>query len=93
MALAAICPPALLALQVAAVDKPQLHLWETGVIRITRHPQLWGQAMWCAAHTLWTGTSFSLVTSLALVLHHSFAAWNGDRRLRDKHGEIGRAHV
>ena len=25
--------------QVAAVDEPKLHLWDTGVIRITRHPQ------------------------------------------------------
>ena len=29
--------------QVAAVDEPQLHLWETGIMRITRHPQVgWG---------------------------------------------------
>ena len=27
----------------AAVDKPKLHLWETGVMRITRHPQMFGQ--------------------------------------------------
>ena len=27
-------------LEVAAVDRPQLHLWETGVMRITRHPQV-----------------------------------------------------
>lgn len=26
--------------QVAAVDKPQVHLWETGIMRITRHPQM-----------------------------------------------------
>ncbi|KAJ8425521.1 hypothetical protein Cgig2_019248 [Carnegiea gigantea] len=26
-------------LEVAAVDKPKLHLWETGIMRITRHPQ------------------------------------------------------
>lgn len=26
--------------QVAAVDEPKLHLWDTGVIRITRHPQV-----------------------------------------------------
>lgn len=28
-------------LEVAAVDKPKLHLWETGIMRITRHPQVW----------------------------------------------------
>ena len=27
-------------LEVAAVDKPKLHLWESGVMRITRHPQV-----------------------------------------------------
>lgn len=45
-------------LEVAAVDKPQLHLWETGVARITRHPQAWGQLLWCGAHTIWIGNSF-----------------------------------
>lgn len=29
--------------QVAAVDEPRLHLWETGITRITRHPQAVGQ--------------------------------------------------
>ena len=32
--------------QVAAVDEPKLHLWETGVMRITRHPQMLGQLIW-----------------------------------------------
>ena len=32
-------------LEVAAIDRPQLHLWETGVIRITRHPQMVGQVV------------------------------------------------
>ena len=27
-------------LEVAAIDLPEVHLWETGVIRITRHPQV-----------------------------------------------------
>jgi hypothetical protein len=27
-------------LEVAAVDKPKLHLWETGIMRVTRHPQV-----------------------------------------------------
>lgn len=27
-------------LEVAAVDKPKMHLWETGIMRITRHPQV-----------------------------------------------------
>ena len=28
-------------LEVAAVDKPKLHLYETGIMRITRHPQVY----------------------------------------------------
>lgn len=74
-------------LEVAAVQKPTLRIYETGVTRITRHPQLWGQILWCVAHTAWMGTSFTLVASLCLVAHHSFGAWNGDRRLRDRFGE------
>ena len=70
----------------AAVEKPKLHLWETGVIRITRHPQMVGQAMWSAAHLAMVGSSFNALTSALLVGHHLFACWNGDRRLRDEHG-------
>ncbi len=74
-------------LEIAAVQKPQVHLYETGIIRITRHPQMVGQVIWCIAHTLWIGTSFTLVTSLGLVLHHLFGVWHGDRRLQARFGE------
>ena len=74
--------------QVAAIDKPELHLWETGVMRITRHPQAFGQALWCAAHLLWIGSSFMLTTSAALMAHHLFSCWHGDFRLRRKYGEV-----
>ena len=74
-------------LEVAAIEKPKLHLWETGIIRITRHPQMVGQVLWCFAHTLYIGTSFTCATSLILCVHHIFAVWNGDRRLRDKFGD------
>lgn len=74
-------------LEIAAIDKPQVHLHETGIIRITRHPQMVGQIIWCVAHTLWLGTSFTLVTSIGLVLHHLFGVWHGDRRLRLRFGE------
>lgn len=67
--------------EVAAVEKPAVHLWETGVIRITRHPQFVGQAMWSLAHLAMVGTTFSLLTQALLVGHHAFACWNGDRRL------------
>ena len=74
-------------LEIAAIQKPSVHLYETGIIRITRHPQMVGQIIWCVAHTLWLGTSFTLVTSVGLVLHHLFGVWHGDRRLASRYGE------
>ncbi|MBW4476930.1 MAG: hypothetical protein KME54_08645 [Tolypothrix brevis GSE-NOS-MK-07-07A] len=74
-------------LEIAAIQKPSVHLYETGIIRITRHPQMVGQIIWCVAHTLWLGTSFTLVTSVGLVLHHLFGVWHGDRRMRSRYGE------
>ena len=74
-------------LEIAAIEKPQVHLYETGIIRITRHPQMVGQLIWCIAHTLWIGSTFTLLTSIGLVLHHLFGVWHGDRRLGDRYGE------
>ncbi|HAG83682.1 MAG TPA: hypothetical protein DCL61_21655 [Cyanobacteria bacterium UBA12227] len=74
-------------LEIAAIQKPQVHLYESGIIRITRHPQAIGQIIWCIAHTLWIGTTFTLITSIGLVLHHLFAVWHGDRRLLARYGE------
>lgn len=74
-------------LEIAAVQKPQVHLYETGIIRITRHPQMVGQVIWCIAHTLWLGTTFMIVTSAGLIAHHLFAVWHGDRRWQARYGE------
>jgi uncharacterized membrane protein len=74
-------------LEVAAVQKPQVHLYETGIIRISRHPQMVGQVIWCFAHLLWLGTSFMVVTCAGLVAHHLFAVWHGDRRLAARYGD------
>ncbi|MGP0128144.1 MAG: NnrU family protein [cyanobacterium endosymbiont of Rhopalodia musculus] len=74
-------------LEIAAISKPQVHLYETGILRICRHPQMVGQVIWCIAHTLWLGTTFTLVTSLGLVTHHLFAVWHGDYRLEKRYGE------
>ena len=74
-------------LEIAAIQKPQVHLHETGIIRITRHPQMVGQIIWCIAHTLWLGTSFTFITSVGLILHHLFGVWHGDRRLQKRLGE------
>src|ERR687886_1293009 len=74
-------------LEIAAIQKPEVHLFETGIIRITRHPQMVGQVIWCIAHTLWIGTTFTLLTSVGLILHHLFAVWHGDRRTQARYGE------
>lgn len=74
-------------LEIAAIAKPEVHLYESGIIRITRHPQMVGQIIWCIAHSLWIGTSFMLVTSFGLIAHHLFAVWHGDRRLEKRYGE------
>jgi len=73
--------------EVAAVEPPAYHLWETGMIRITRHPQFIGQMMWSAAHLGMIGSSFTFLTMALLVGHHWFACWNGDRRYRDEFGD------
>lgn len=80
-------------LEVAAVQRPSFRIYESGITRISRHPQLTGQVLWCLAHTAWIGSSFTLVASLALVAHHCFGAWNGDRRLRDRYGDVWRAYA
>lgn len=74
-------------LEIAAVQKPQIHLYETGIIRITRHPQMVGQVLWCIAHSLWLGTSFMVLTCAGLIAHHLFAVWHGDRRWAAKYGD------
>ena len=74
-------------LEIPSVLKPQVRIYGTGIMRITRHPQAFGQIIWCLAHTLWIGTSFTLITSLGLITHHLFAIWHGDKRLEIKFGE------
>lgn len=74
-------------LEVAAVDKPKMHLWESGIMRITRHPQMVGQVIWCLAHTIWIGNSVAVAASVGLIGHHLFGVWNGDRRLAIRYGE------
>ncbi len=73
-------------LEIPSVLKPKVRIYGTGIMRITRHPQAFGQIIWCFAHSLWIGTSFTLVTSLGLILHHIFAIWHGDKRLETKFG-------
>lgn len=74
-------------LEIAAIAKPEVHIYETGIIRICRHPQMVGQVIWCIAHTLWLGTTFTIVTSAGLIAHHLFAVWHGDRRMSQRYGD------
>ncbi len=74
-------------LEIAAIEKPQVHLYETGIIRICRHPQMIGQVIWCIAHSLWIGTTFTILTSIGLIAHHLFAVWHGDRRKLALYGD------
>ena len=74
-------------LEIPAVLKPEVRLYAKGIIRISRHPQAIGQILWCFTHSLWLGTSFTLVTSVGLIGHHLFAVWHGDRRLKARFGE------
>ena len=74
-------------LEIPAVLKPQVRLYATGIIRISRHPQAIGQILWCLTHALWIGSSFMVVTCFGLIAHHFFAVWHGDRRLKERFGE------
>jgi uncharacterized membrane protein len=73
-------------LEIPALLQPQVRLYTTGIIRVSRHPQAVGQILWCATHLLWIGTSFTAVACVGLIGHHLFAVWNGDRRLRNRFG-------
>ena len=73
-------------LEIPAVLKPQVRLYATGIIRVSRHPQAIGQILWCATHLLWIGSSFMVVACFGLIAHHLFAIWHGDRRLRQRFG-------
>lgn len=74
-------------LEIPAVQRPQVRLYASGIIRVSRHPQAVGQILWCATHLLWIGSSFMAFTCAGLIGHHLFAIWNGDRRLRNRFGE------
>lgn len=73
-------------LEIPALAKPEVRLYSTGIMRISRHPQAVGQVLWCATHLLWIGTSFMVVTCFMLIAHHAFAVWHGDHRLHKRFG-------
>ncbi|MCP9916490.1 NnrU family protein [Cyanobium sp. ATX 6F1] len=74
-------------LEIPALLKPEVRLYASGIIRISRHPQAVGQVLWCATHLLWIGSSFTAWACLGLIAHHLFAVWHGDRRLAARFGD------
>lgn len=56
-------------LEVAAVDKPKMHLWETGIMRITRHPQV------CLCSIISNESFHFLKTSGLIVVNLVASAW------------------
>jgi len=74
-------------LEIAAIKKPELHFFDTGVMRITRHPQAVGQILWCVAHSAWIGSSTTVSASSILIAHHLFSMWHGDRRLEKNNAQ------
>lgn len=58
-----------------------------GVLRITRHPFLWGLALWAAGHLLVNGERFALMLFGALGLMVIFGARSIDRKGRARDAE------
>jgi len=58
-----------------------------GVLRITRHPFLWGVALWALGHLLMNGERFSLMLFGALGLMAVFGARSIDRKGRARDPE------
>jgi uncharacterized membrane protein len=58
-----------------------------GVLRITRHPFLWGLALWAAGHLLVNGERFALMLFGALGLMVIFGARSIDRKGRARNPE------
>ncbi len=65
-------------LEVAAVDKPKFHMWETGIMRITRHPQFVGQLLWSLSAAA-SSVSLSLPPSPSLCISVVFALQTASR--------------
>jgi uncharacterized membrane protein len=67
-----------------ALDRPEP---ARGVLRITRHPVMWGVGLWAAVHLLANGDLASLLFFGGLLLTALGGAWHLDRRLAATEGE------
>lgn len=70
--------------QEGALDRPDLI---KGMLRITRHPFLWGVAIWAAGHLLVNGDRASLVLFGSLLLLALFGTASIDAKRRRKLGD------
>jgi len=48
-------------LEIPAVLKPQVRMYATGIIRISRHPQAIGQILWCCTHLFLYPATYNLL--------------------------------
>ncbi|MDD9878524.1 MAG: NnrU family protein [Magnetovibrio sp.] len=62
-----------------------------GVLKITRHPVMWGVALWGVSHLLGTGDAGAMVFFGALTVLALAGAWHIDAKRRASHGEAWKA--
>lgn len=67
-----------------ALDRPEP---AQGVLRITRHPVMWGIGLWAAIHILANGDLASLLFFGGFLLTALLGAWHLDRRMVAARGE------
>ncbi|MDS4019697.1 MAG: NnrU family protein [Candidatus Competibacter sp.] len=67
-----------------ALDRPEP---ARGVLRVTRHPVMWGVGLWAAVHILANGDLASLLFFGSLLLTALGGAWHLDRRMAATEGE------
>lgn len=58
-----------------------------GVLRITRHPVMWGVILWATVHILANGDLASLLFFGGLLLTATLGSWHLDRRMMADQGE------
>lgn len=67
-----------------ALDRPEP---ARGVLRVTRHPVMWGVGLWAAVHIAANGDLASLLFFGGLLLTALGGAWHLDRRMAATEGE------
>ena len=70
----------------AKVDGPR------GVMRITRHPMMWGFALWALVHATLSGTEATLILAAGIALLALGGARMQDLKKRKQLGDAWRAH-